>query len=157
MQIKQNNNLISRTPKNNQIKPQFTSEKYNQIYDEEFVSLINSLNESIKEYYKVSKNNISQANSILILYDQQAQAIINLMNLIVSTSSYDKLNELFEQIPKILEVIKQMKINTNSNNNNLTSFFDDAKILFKSMKFKRKEKLNELNNNNNNMNYHYQT
>ena len=157
MQIKQNNNLISRTPKNNQIKPQFISEKYNQIYDEEFVSLINSLNESIKEYYKVSKNNISQANSILILYDQQAQAIINLMNLIVSTSSYDKLNELFEQIPKILEVIKQMKINTNSNNNNLTSFFDDAKILFKSMKFKRKEKLNELNNNNNNMNYHYQT
>jgi len=157
MQIKQNNNLISRTPKNNQIKPHFTSEKYNQIYDEEFVSLINSLNESIKEYYKVSKNNISQANSILILYDQQAQAIINLMNLIVSTSSYDKLNELFEQIPKILEVIKQMKINTNSNNNNLTSFFDDAKILFKSMKFKRKEKLNELNNNNNNMNYHYQT
>ena len=157
MQIKQNNNLISRTPKNNQFKPQFTSEKYNQIYDEEFVSLINSLNESIKEYYKVSKNNISQANSILILYDQQAQAIINLMNLIVSTSSYDKLNELFEQIPKILEVIKQMKINTNSNNNNLTSFFDDAKILFKSMKFKRKEKLNELNNNNNNMNYHYQT
>ena len=157
MQIKQNNNLISRTPKNNQIKPQFTSEKYNQIYDEEFVSLINSLNESIKEYYKVSKNNISQANSILILYDQQAQAIINLMNLIVSTSSYDKLNELFEQIPKILEVIKQMKINTNSNNNNLTSFFDDAKILFKSMKFKRKEKLNELNNNHNNMNYHYQT
>ena len=157
MQIKQNNNLISRTPKNNQFKPQFTSEKYNQIYDEEFVSLINSLNESIKEYYKVSKNNINQANSILILYDQQAQAIINLMNLIVSTSSYDKLNELFEQIPKILEVIKQMKINTNSNNNNLTSFFDDAKILFKSMKFKRKEKLNELNNNNNNMNYHYQT
>jgi len=157
MQIKQNNNLISRTPKNNQIKPQFTSEKYSQIYDEEFVSLINSLNESIKEYYKVSKNNINQANSILILYDQQAQAIINLMNLIVSTSSYDKLNELFEQIPKILEVIKQMKINTNSNNNNLTSFFDDAKILFKSMKFKRKEKLNELNNNNNNMNYHYQT
>ena len=74
------------------------------------MSLINSLNESIKEYYKVSKNNINQANSILILYDQQAQAIINLMNLIVSTSSYDKLNELFEQIPKILEVIKQMKI-----------------------------------------------
>ena len=157
MQIKQNNNLISKTPKNNQIKPLFSTEKYNQIYDEEFVSLINSLNESIKEYYKVSKNNINQANSILILYDQQAQAIINLMNLIVSTSSYDKLNELFEQIPKILEVIKQMKINTNSNNNNLTSFFDDAKILFKSMKFKRKEKLNELNNNNNNMNYHYQT
>ena len=105
--------ITNKPPKN------FTYEHYSNnqeqidksnIYDDEFVSLINSLNESIKEYYKVSKNNINQANSILILYDQQAQAIINLMNLIVSTSSYDKLNELFEQIPKILEVIKQMKI-----------------------------------------------
>ena len=157
MQIKQNNNFISNTPKNNQMKSKFSAEQYNQIYDEEFVSLINSLNESIKEYYKVSKNNITQANSILILYEQQAQAVLNLMNSIVSTSSYENLNELFEQIPKILEVIKQMKINTNSNNNNLNSFFDDAKILFKSMKIKRKEKLNEFNNSNN-MNYpHIQT
>ena len=145
----QKNNMSSMTPKNIQSKPQFPTEKYNQIYDEEFVSLINSLNESIKEYYKVSKNNITEANTILITYDQQAQSIINLMNLIANTSSsYDKLNELFAQIPRVLEVIKQMKINTNSNNNNLTLFFDDAKILFKSMKFKRKEKLNEINSNN---------
>ena len=148
MQIMQKNNINSMTPKNVQSKPHFTTEKYNQIYDEEFVSLINSLNESIKEYFKVSKNNISEANTILISYDQQAESIINLMNLIVSTSSYDRLNELFEQIPKVLEVIKQMKINTNSNNNNLTLFFDDAKILFKNMRIKRKEKLNEINNNN---------
>ena len=76
----------------------------------------------------------------MISYDQQAQQIVNLMNLMVKNSSYDRLNELFSQIPRVLEVIKQMKINTNSNNNNLTLFFDDAKILFKSMKFKRKEK-----------------
>ena len=144
----QKNNMSSMTPKNIQSKPQFPTEKYNQIYDEEFVSLINSLNESIKEYYKVSKNNITEANTILITYDQQAQQIINLMNLMVNDSSYNKLNELFAQIPRVLEVIKQMKINTNSNNNNLTLFFDDAKILFKSMKFKRKEKLNEINSNN---------
>ena len=28
------------------------------IYDDEFINLINGLNESIKEYYKVSKYNI---------------------------------------------------------------------------------------------------
>ena len=106
----QKNNMNSMTPKNIQSKPQFPTEKYNQIYDEEFVSLINSLNESIKEYYKVSKQNITEANTILITYDQQAQSIINLMNLIANTSSsYDKLNELFAQIPRVLEVIKQMK------------------------------------------------
>ena len=124
----QKNIMNSMTPKNIQTKPQFPTEKYNQIYDEEFVSLINSLNESIKEYYKVSKNNITEANTILISYDQQAQQIINLMNLMVKNSSYDRLNELFSQIPRVLEVIKQMKINTNSNNNNLTLFFDFGNV-----------------------------
>ena len=120
---------------------------YTQIYDEEFVSLINSLNESIKEYYKVSKNNINEANTILLSYEQQAQEILNLMQHIINTSSNEKLEDLFTQIPKALEVITQMKINANSNFNNLNMFFDDAKILFKNMKFKRKEKLNEINNN----------
>ena len=32
----------------------------NNIYDEEFVSLINALSESIKEYYKISRNIITR-------------------------------------------------------------------------------------------------
>ena len=43
---------------NSKNRKQIPTERYDQIYDEQFVSLINSLNESIKEYYKVSKNNI---------------------------------------------------------------------------------------------------
>jgi hypothetical protein len=147
MQIMQKNNLTpSSAQKSFQKQPQTPPEGYNQIYDEEFVSLINSLNESIKEYYKVSKNNIIEANSILNSYEQQAQSILDLMNLMINTSSYNRLDELFGKIPKSLEVINQMKLNADSNNNNLNLFFDDAKILFKSMKFKRKERLNELNN-----------
>ena len=143
----QKNNLTpSSAQKSFQKQPQTPPERYNQIYDEEFVSLINSLNESIKEYYKVSKNNIIEANSILNSYEQQAQSILDLMNLMINTSSYNRLDELFGKIPKSLEVINQMKLNADSNNNNLNLFFDDAKILFKSMKFKRKERLNELNN-----------
>ena len=143
----QKNNLTpSSAQKSFQKQPQTPPEGYNQIYDEEFVSLINSLNESIKEYYKVSKNNIIEANSILNSYEQQAQSILDLMNLMINTSSYNRLDELFGKIPKSLEVINQMKLNADSNNNNLNLFFDDAKILFKSMKFKRKERLNELNN-----------
>ena len=132
--------------------PNMNAEKSDQIYDEEFVSLINSLNESIKEYYKVSKNNISEGNSILNSYEQEAQSVLDLMNLIIGNSAYNRLDELFGKIPKTLEVINLMKINTDSNNNNLNLFFDDAKILFKNMKFKRKEKLNEINNNMGNYN-----
>ena len=149
MQITQKNNPNSLTPKNTHRPPPLNPEMYNQIYDVEFVSLINNLNESIKEYYKVSKNNINEANSILLSYEQQAQDILNLMQHIINTSSNEKLEVLFGQIPKVLEVITQMKINASSNNNNLNMFFDDAKILFKNMKSKRKEKLNEINNINN--------
>ena len=149
MQITQKNNRNSLTPKNTHRPPPLNPEMYNQIYDVEFVSLINNLNESIKEYYKVSKNNINEANSILLSYEQQAQDILNLMQHIINTSSNEKLEVLFSQIPKVLEVITQMKINASSNNNNLNMFFDDAKILFKNMKSKRKEKLNEINNINN--------
>ena len=39
---------------------------YDQIYDDEFVSLINGLNESIKEYYK--KNNLNYFDYIYSYY-----------------------------------------------------------------------------------------
>ena len=149
MQITQKNNINFLTPKNTHRSAPLNHEMHNQIYDVEFVSLINNLNESIKEFYKVSKSNINEANTILLSYEQQAQDILNLMQHIINTSSNEKLEVLFSQIPKVLEVITQMKINASSNNNNLNMFFDDAKILFKSMKSKRKEKLNEINNFNN--------
>ena len=149
MQITQKNNINSLTPKNTHRPAPLNHEMHNQIYDVEFVSLINNLNESIKEFYKVSKSNINEANTILLSYEQQAQDILNLMQHIINTSSNEKLEVLFSQIPKVLEVITQMKINASSNNYNLNMFFDDAKILFKSMKSKRKEKLNEINNFNN--------
>ena len=147
MQIVQKSNTNFLTPKtSNKMKSPMNKEIVNKIYDEEFVSLINSLNESIKEYYKVSKNNIIEANNILDSYQQQAQIINNLILEINNTSSYEKLDELFDLTRKTLEVIIQMKMNSNSNNKNLAMFFDDAKILFKSMKAKRKEKLIEANN-----------
>ena len=147
MQIVQKSNTNFLTPKiSNKMQSPINKEIVNKIYDEEFVSLINSLNESIKEYYKVSKNNIIEANNILDSYQQQAQIINNLILEINNTSSYEKLDELFDLTRKTLEVIIQMKMNSNSNNKNLAMFFDDAKILFKSMKAKRKEKLIEANN-----------
>ena len=74
---------------------------YDQIYDDEFVSLINGLNESIKEYYKVSRNNITEANSFILYYEHQGIAIQKLMDEIINNNSYERINEFFEQIPKI--------------------------------------------------------
>ena len=148
MQIVQKKNTNFLTPKNiNKIQSPISNEICNKIYDEEFVSIINSLNESIKEYYKVSRNNIIEANNILDSYQQQAQIILNLMQEINNSSAYEKLDDFFELLPKTLEVINQMRLNATSNDKNLSMFFEDAKILFKNMKAKRKEKLNEINSN----------
>ena len=124
----------------------------NQIYDDEFVSLINGLNESIKEYYKVSRNNIAEANNFLSFYEQQGQAIQSLMDEIINSNSYERINEIFEQIPKINDIMSQIQNNTNSNEKNLNLFFEDAKMLFKKMKIKRKEKIMEINSYNMNNN-----
>ena len=128
------------------------STKFNQIYDDNFVSLINGLNESIKEYCKVSRNNIIEANSILSLYEQQRQAMQLLLEDITNSHSYERVNEVFEQIPKINDIISFLQMNVNSNDKNLNLFFDDAKILFKKMKMIRKQKIIEISNFNNNIN-----
>ena len=123
-------------------------DRYNKLYDDDFVNLINSLNESIKEYYKVSRNNISEANSFLSFFEQQGQKIQVLIDDIINSNSYEKANEVFAQIPKINDIMNQLKMNVNSNEKNLNLFFDDAKILFKKMKMKRKQKIIEMNSNN---------
>ena len=128
------------------------SNKHNELYDNDFVNLINGLNESIKEYYKVSKNNITEANSFLSYYEQQGQEIQALIDDISNSNSYQRINEVFEQIPKISEIMYQLKMNTNSNEKNLNLFFEDAKILFKKMKFQRKQKMMEMNDSNNDIN-----
>ena len=128
------------------------SNRQNELYDNEFVNLINGLNESIKEYYKVSRNNITEANSFLSYYEQQGQEIQALIDNILNSNSYQRINEVFEQIPKINEIMYQLKMNTNSNEKNLNLFFNDAKILFKKMKDQRKQKMMEMNDNNNDIN-----
>ena len=97
----------------NLINNQEKVNKYNQVYEDEFISLINGLNESIKEYYKVSRNNINEANSFLSFYEHQGKAIQALMDEIKNANSYERINEVFEQIPKINEIMAQLKMNAN--------------------------------------------
>ena len=132
----------------NLIQNQDSKIKYDQIYDDDFVSLINSLNESIKEYYKVSKNNITDANSVISFYEDQGKSIQELLGQMMNQNASVEINDMAEQFSKINDIISQLQINVFSNEKNLNLFFKDAKILFKKMKMKRKQKLIELINNN---------
>ena len=132
----------------NILQNQESKTKYDQIYDDEFVTLINRLNESIKEYYKVSKNNITDANSIISFYEDQGKSIQELLEQFMNEKATVGINDIVEHFSKINDIITQLQINVLSNDKNLNLFFEDAKILFKKMKMKRKQKILELLNNN---------
>ena len=132
----------------NLLQSQETKTKYDLIYDDEFVLLINRLNESIKEYYKVTKNNITDASSVLSFYEDQGKSIQELLEQIMNQNASVEINDMIEQFSKINDIMTQLQINAFSNEKNLNLFFEDAKILFRKMKMKRKQKIIELINNN---------
>ena len=132
----------------NLLQSQETKTKYDLIYDDEFVLLINRLNESIKEYYKVTKNNITDASSVLSFYEDHGKSIQELLEQIMNQSASVEINDMVEQFSKINDIMTQLQINAFSNEKNLNLFFEDAKILFRKMKMKRKQKIIELINNN---------
>ena len=101
------------------------------IYDDEFVNLINQLSESIKEYFKISKYNAKETNNYLLLFDKQWKEIKDSLKPISQNNSLENINEILNHLLK----------NAKSTDTNLNSFFEDAKILFKKMKLKRKENI----------------
>ena len=129
------------------------------IYDEEFISLINCLSDSIKEYYKISKHNLKETNKFLENFENHWKSTQNTLNSIIQNSLLSNKNELFQTISQSQIIINQLQNNSQSNESNLNLFFEDAKILFKKMKSKRnnnlvslRRSLRSVSNRNNNMN-----
>ena len=141
------NVMLQNIPQQFPKSPQRITRTENNIYDDEFVILINGLNESIKEYYKVSSHNISETNTFISYFEEKVQEIQMLINEITNTNQYERINEFFEKINKMEEIMTQLQMNSDSSEKNLKLFFEDAKILFKKMKIKRNQKLSEFNSN----------
>jgi hypothetical protein len=142
----------------------------NYIYDDEFVSIINSLSGSIKDFFKstrasigtikkssdlildeilISKSSISevfmQVDSCLIgKYTQNKPN--NVAALSKEKNIKDKLNQIVEKLEEINEIRTQMSKNTKTLEQNCSKFYDEAKIIFKNMKSTRNQRLEELNN-----------
>jgi len=109
--------------------------------DSEFIGFINSLNESIKEFYNVAKYNTKETNAFLDLLEPQWDSIASLLNSISTSNKDENIGKIFEIIIQCKSIVNQLRNNSNLNLNNLTLFFDDAKILFKRMRIKRNESL----------------
>ena len=118
------------------------------IYDEEFVTLINGLNESIKEYYKISKHNLKETNKFLDNFEKQWNSMENSLNFIVQKKSLSNIEEVLDSIKQSKNIVNQLQNNSVSTETNLNLFFEDAKILFKRMRLKRNENLMNLRRSN---------
>ena len=103
------------------------------LFNDEFVSYINSLSDSIKEYFKVTSN-VNKNKNILI--NSLESDLISLMEFQTNESK------------KVKDTISSLKLIINSDEKNLSLFFEDMKILFKKMKVKQQAlKNNAINSN----------
>ena len=136
------NNFINY--RNNLTNPNTPPQKINlNLLEKDAVSLINSLVDSIKEYYKISLSNNSDSNKLFLYYNEEMKNIQILLNDIINNNQYQKFNELFEQINFLNKISIQLKNKTNTNLNNLKLFYDDAKIIVKNIKTQRQKQLKE--------------
>ena len=112
-----------------------------ELYDLEFIGTINGLNESIKEYYKVSKHNIKEANTFLNFFEKEWKALDNLINETPNNNIPNQSELISQEMNKLESITNQLKKNSDSNETNLNLFFEDAKVLFKKLKLRRNENL----------------
>ena len=109
------------------------------LFNEEFIGYINSLSKAILDFYKVS-NNIHSNKDLLINYGKNE--LINSNNLINENS--DLSGVLIELTQSLSEIFNKLDFNNKSQENNLSNFFEDAKILFKRLREKRQEIISKM-------------
>ena len=113
----------------------------NSLYEEEFINLINSLNESIKEYYKVSKHNIKETNNFLSIFEKEWKEMEKPLKEEIQKNSSEDIKKIIIKVSQSQNIITQIQKNSSANEQNLSLFFNDAKKIFKKMKEKRNENL----------------
>ena len=110
------------------------------IFNNEFINHINTLVDSIKEYYKVSKNIIKNekvlVNSVEIGINESQSTINKIINEEVYLNHINIYNKIIENL---ITTLNKLQVNIKSSEKNLLFFFEDAKVLCRKMNQKRNE------------------
>ena len=131
-------NHLSKTVRKNK---RSTIDLANVVYDEEFVSLINSLSTSIKNYYSLTLNILKDLYNNSISIDNNliySKCLINEINY----NTKEKIKQLEEKIDSISNTKKIFEKNILLIHSNLNKFFNDSKLIFKNLKNIRNSKIN---------------
>ena len=111
------------------------------LINDSLIEYINTLSDSIREYYKVSKNVNKNKDMLINLAETEINKFKLVLNDIFNKKEINEndINSINIIDAKINDIFKKIKLNIVSEDNNLIYFFEDAKILFKKMKEKRQE------------------
>jgi hypothetical protein len=111
------------------------------LINDALIEYINTLSDSIMEYYKVSKNVNKNKNMLVNLAENEINKSKLVLNDIFNKKEINEndINSFNTIIAKINDIFDKIKLNIVSEDNNLIYFFEDAKVLFKRMKEKRQE------------------
>ena len=127
--------------KSNRKNKTATIDLVNVVYDEEFVSLINSLSKTIKNYYTLTLNIIRDLYNNSLVIDNNSiysKCLINEINY----NTKEKLKQLEEKIETISNTKKIFEKNILLVHSNLNKFFNDSKQIFQNLKNIRNSKIN---------------
>ena len=115
------------------------------LLNDEFIGYINTLSDSIKEFYKVSKNVNKNKNILINLAEgdlNTTESVIN--NFLKEEININHINSINTLIERLREIFNKLQLNIISEEKNIIFFFEDAKLLFKKMKEKRQELIIKL-------------
>ena len=118
--------------KSNRKNKRATIDLVNVVYDEEFVSLINSLSKVIKNYYTLTLNIIRDLYNNSLVIDNNSiysKCLINEINY----NTKEKIKQLEEKIETISNTKKIFEKNILLVHSNLNKFFNDSKQIFQNL------------------------
>ena len=116
--------------------------------DDKFINLINNLSELIKTYYYSCKNNNDDIIQSFSLYEQNYQNLISIIKEMLNTAPQADplgIQEFLEVESHLKTISPQFYSSFEKNKENLKFFIEEAKEIFKQMKYRRYEKIHNNN------------
>ena len=110
----------------------------NILFEDSFIDLINSLNNSIKDLYRNSKHLITTSQKSLFQFDSTISILLSLSN-----SNQFELKTILDNLNKIKEDYNQLILGSS---NNIEAFVEKAKKIFQEMKEQKDNKVEDIYN-----------
>ena len=105
----------------------------NIFFEDSFIDLINKLSKAIQEYYHPTLSLISKSANLLVLLENNINQMLSENN-----------QNIYTNINNINLIKNEYKLTAKKSEENLKSFIEKSKIIFKEMKNKKNSKLEEV-------------